>query len=215
MMKSTLLPFLTLYAAALAIPNHATPSQQQSLISVDVMAEKDQVRGHNDALYGPVPKKDQLLDIEFLEIAPTPIISDRVFFVYLRGSIPESKKKELVLLDEGLVNATLTMSSSAVYPGGDSEDIKSVTVPFKTASFNDDAHLVFRDARGAQVDYLPSSGRSDVLLDFQIPIMFLKSGIWTFNVDVRLGDRGNTCLFAISLSQWLDGRLKGSDLRIV
>ena len=101
------------------------------------------------------------------------------------------------------------MSSSVVYPGGNSEDSESVTVPFKTTSFNDYAHLVIRDARGAQVDYLPSSGRSDVLLDFQIPTMFLKSGTWTFNVDVRLGDKGNTCVFAISLSQWLDGALKG------
>ena len=82
-------------------------------------------------------------------------------------------------------------------------------MPFKTTSFNDSAHLLIRDARGVQVDYLPSSGRSDVLLDFQIPTMFLKSGTWTFNVDVRLGDKNNTCAFAISLSQWLDGPLKG------
>lgn len=101
------------------------------------------------------------------------------------------------------------MSSSVVYPGGNSEDSKSVTVPFKTTSFNDYAHLVIRDASGAQVDYLPSSGRSDVLLDFQIPTMFLKSGTWTFNVDVKLKYKGNICLFAISLSQWLDGALQG------
>lgn len=101
------------------------------------------------------------------------------------------------------------MSSSVVYPSGNSEDSESVTVPFKTTSFNDYAHLVIRDDRGAQVDYLSSSGRSDVLLDFQIPTMFLKSGTWTFNVDVRLGDKGNKCVFAVSLSQWLDGALKG------
>jgi hypothetical protein len=101
------------------------------------------------------------------------------------------------------------VSSSVVYPGGNSEDSRSVTVPFKTTSFNDYAHLVIRDARGAQVDYLTSNGRSDVLLDFQIPTMFLKSGMWTFNVDIRLGDKSNTCVFAISLSQWLDGAFKG------
>jgi hypothetical protein len=70
---------------------------------------------------------------------------------------------------------------------------------------SDDAHLVIRNARGAQEDYLPSSGRGDVLLDFQIPTLFLKSGVWTFNVDARLGDESNTCVLAISLSQWLDG----------
>ena len=125
--------------------------------------------------------------------------------------MPESKK-ELGLLHESLVNATLTVTSSVVYPGSDSKDSKSYTVPFKTTAFNDFAHLIIRDAHGAQVDYLPSSGRSDVLLDFQIPTMFLKSGTWTFDVDVRLGDKGNTCIFAISLSQWLDGHLRSSVL---
>ena len=74
-MKSTFLHFLILCTAELAITSHAKPSQQKSLVSVDIMAKQDKVRGHNDAVYGPVPKEDQLLDIEFLEIAPTPIIA--------------------------------------------------------------------------------------------------------------------------------------------
>ncbi|KAE9378764.1 hypothetical protein N431DRAFT_553141 [Stipitochalara longipes BDJ] len=209
MMRSAFQHFLALYAAALVTISYAKSPQQKSLFSVDIMAEQDKVRGHSDAIYGPVPKEYQLLDVEFLEVAPTPIIADRIFFVYLRGYIPESKKKELGLLDEGLINATLAVSSSVVYPDGNSEVSKPLTVPFKTTSFNDEAHLVIRDAHGAQVDYLPSSGRGDVLLDFQIPTMFLKSGTWTFNVDARLGDKGNTCVFAISASQWLDGALKG------
>ena len=45
------------------------------------MAEQDKVRGHSDAIYGPVPKEDQLLDVEFLEIAPTPIIAYVAFLV--------------------------------------------------------------------------------------------------------------------------------------
>jgi hypothetical protein len=45
------------------------------------MAEQDKVRGHNDAIYGPVPKEDQLLDVEFLEIAPTPIIAYAPFLI--------------------------------------------------------------------------------------------------------------------------------------
>ncbi|KAF4610387.1 hypothetical protein G7Y89_g15732 [Cudoniella acicularis] len=192
MTKSTFLHFLTLCAAALAITRHAKPSEQKSLVSVDIMAEQDKVRGHNDAIYGPIPKEDQLLDVEFLEIAPTPIIADRVFFVYLRGYMPESKKKELGLLDEGLANATLTVSSSVVYLDGNSEDSESVTVRFKTTSFNDYAHLVIRDACGAQVDYLPSSGRSDVLLDFQIPTMFLKSASRPQDRLVR--GLGSTCV---------------------
>jgi hypothetical protein len=75
MIKSTFLHFLTLCAAALAVTSHTKLSQQKSLFSVDIMAKQDKVRGHNDAIYGPVPKEDQLLDVEFLEIAPTPIIA--------------------------------------------------------------------------------------------------------------------------------------------
>ena len=75
MMKSTFQHFLTLCAAGLAITSHVKSSQQKSLFSMDIMAEQDKVRGHSDAIYGPVPKEDQLLDVEFLEIAPTPIIA--------------------------------------------------------------------------------------------------------------------------------------------
>lgn len=62
-------------------------------------------------------------------------------------------------------------------------------MPLKTAPLDGAGHLLNRDSNGIQVDYLPSSGRSDMLLDFQIPVMFLKSGMWTFKVDARLGDK--------------------------
>jgi hypothetical protein len=75
MMKSTFLHFLNLCAAALAITSDAKTTKQKTLFSVDIMAEQDKVRGHSDAVYGPVPKEDQLLNVEFLEIAPTPIIA--------------------------------------------------------------------------------------------------------------------------------------------
>jgi hypothetical protein len=75
------LPFLTFYAVALATSSHAKPSQQKSLFSVDIMAERDKVRGHNDAIYSPVPKEDQLFGVEFLEIAPTPIKAYAPFLI--------------------------------------------------------------------------------------------------------------------------------------
>lgn len=115
--------------------------------------------------------------------------------------------ENLGIPDGGLVNATLNTSCSAVYSDGSQEEPRSLTVPFMTMSPNDYVHLVIRDARGAQVDYLPSSGRSDVLLDFQLPAMFLKSGTWTFSIEARLGDESNACLFAMTLTQWLDGGL--------
>ncbi|KAL3435227.1 hypothetical protein BDV09DRAFT_185179 [Aspergillus tetrazonus] len=169
------------------------------------MGQHENVPGHNDTIYDIVPKEDQIFKVEFLEIAPTPIIADRVFFIYLRGYLPESRKKELALLDESLVNATLKVSSSAVYADGSHEKEGSITWPLRTTPFNDLAHLVIRDARGVQVDYLPSSDRSELLLDFQLPTIWLRSGMWTFKVDARAGDADNTCLFAMSLTQWLDG----------
>ncbi|PYH78321.1 hypothetical protein BO82DRAFT_357411 [Aspergillus uvarum CBS 121591] len=172
------------------------------------MAQLDnRVPGHNDATYDTVPENDQIFKIEFLEIAPTPIIADRVFFVYLRGCLPESKKKELVLPDEALINATLKISASVVYPDGSHDDEDSTTGPLKTTPFNNLAHLTIRDTFGVQVDYMPSSNCSEILLDFQFLTMFLRTGMWTFKVDARAGDANNTCLFAMKLTQWLEGRL--------
>lgn len=133
--------------------------------------------------------------------------SDRIFFVYLRGSIPEFKKRELGLHDRDLFNATVTVSSSAQYSDGSHADEESITIPLKTIPINDVAHLMIRDAGGRQVDYLPSSDQSDIILDFGIPTTFLKSGMWTFKVDARVGDKDNTCLFAMSLTQWLEGHM--------
>ncbi|CAJ2502973.1 Uu.00g103670.m01.CDS01 [Anthostomella pinea] len=196
-MKAILLQLLLHCAGALAVV-----TQQKPLVGVD------EVPGHNNATYGPVPKNDQLFAVEFLEIAPTPIIADRVFFVYLRGFLPESKKKELGLVDESLADATLTVCTSVVYPNGRREEPTSVAARLKTTAFADTAHLVIRNDRGDQVDYLPSSGQSDLLLDFQLPKVFLQSGMWTFSVDARLGDQNNTCLFAVEITQWLHGSLQ-------
>lgn len=138
---------------------------------------------------------------------PTPDIfpSDRIFFLFLRGEIPQSKKRYLEHLDH-LATATLGITLSAVLPDGKREGPKTYTVPLRTTAFADAAHLSIRDATGACVDHLTSSGRNDILVDYWIPGMFLQTGTWTFEVVARLGD--GSCLFAISLTQWLEGRLK-------
>jgi hypothetical protein len=100
------------------------------------------------------------------------------------------------------------VSGSVIYADGSHDDEESVTLPLKTMAFNDLARLTIRDARGVQVDYMPSSDRSDILLDFQIPTLWLRSGMWTFKVDARVGDVDNTCLFAMAMTQWLEGRLE-------
>lgn len=54
---------------------------------------------------------------------------------------------------------------------------------------------------------MPSTGPSEIVLDFQIITMFLKTGMWTLKVDARAGDVNNTCLFAGKMTQWLEGWL--------
>lgn len=53
---------------------------------------------------------------------------------------------------------------------------------------------------------MPSKGYSALLLNFQLPSLFIRSGTWTFNVDARIGDEADTCLFAMSVTQWLEGQ---------
>jgi hypothetical protein len=74
-MKSILPQFLPLCTAALAVLVMTNPAQQELLVREDVMIQQDKVPGHNDAVYDIVPKEDQILKIEFLEIAPTPILA--------------------------------------------------------------------------------------------------------------------------------------------
>ena len=40
-----------------------------------IMLKQDKVPIHSDAIYDTVPKDDQLLKVEFLEVAPTPIVA--------------------------------------------------------------------------------------------------------------------------------------------
>lgn len=123
------------------------------------------------------------------------------------GPYAQAKTKNMGQSGDSLTNATLALSSSTVYPDGSCDDSTVLTVPLKTTLLNDDAHFFIRNSHGVQVEYMQSSGRSDILLDFQLPTMFLKSGTWTFKVDARLGDEANTCLFAMSVTQWLEGRM--------
>ncbi|KAM4066416.1 hypothetical protein HRG_000520 [Hirsutella rhossiliensis] len=160
------------------------------------MAEPVKVPGHNNATYGPVPKKDQLLHVEFVEMAPSPVPVDQIFFLYLRGVMPPS--------DKDLGTAKLSITLSVVLPDGQHEDPKTYTVPLCTTAFGDAAHLSIRNATGAYVDHL-GGGTNDILVDCAIPSVFLQTGTWTFETVASLDD--GTCLFAMSLTQWLEGRL--------
>lgn len=84
-------------------------------------------------------------------------------------------------------------------------------MPFKQTTFRELGHLSIRDEQGDLVDYIRSSGRGDIVFDLQIPVYFLKTGMWTFYVYARAVDKGNTCLFAGSVAQWLEDDMDDDD----
>jgi hypothetical protein len=72
-------------------------------------------------------------------------------------------------------------------------------------AYNDNSHLTIRNAEGAHVEYLSADGANDVLLDMWILGMFIRRGEWKFGVEAELED--GRCLFALELTQSLDGSL--------
>ncbi|KAM7199198.1 hypothetical protein V8F33_004673 [Rhypophila sp. PSN 637] len=215
-MRLILLHSLSIFAASNLNAAIASAHEQQVLNPETAMAEntsaaiKIGVPGHNDAFYGPVPKKDQIFMIDFLEIAPSPIPVEKIFFVLLRGEIPSSHADDVT--QGQLAAATLNITISVTRPKSDQEDDKergdtsSYTIPLQTAELADEAHLAIRDSQGRHVDSLtaPGTGRNDILTDYWIPGMFLETGKYKFEVVAELED--GRCLFAVWVEQWLEGR---------
>ncbi|SPN99081.1 uncharacterized protein DNG_02120 [Cephalotrichum gorgonifer] len=163
-------------------------SQQEPLTQVDVIITgvegADRISGNNNATYGPVPRDEQLFRIELLEIAPSPIPVDQIFFVLLRGYIPPSKEKDIN--PDHLAAATLSITLSALLSDGEIEKPKTYAVPLRTTAFRDNAHISIRDEEGNFVDGLTGKGNNDIVTDFWIPGMFLRTGRWTFEVVGRM-----------------------------
>ncbi|KAF1836711.1 hypothetical protein BDW02DRAFT_566801 [Decorospora gaudefroyi] len=204
-MKSLLSTTLTLCAlqtiSAINLPFRPVAHKPQ----IPVMSEPQdmlKVPGDNNATYGPVPKAEQLLQVEHLSIAPSPIPVNKIFFTLLRGEILPSKRENLPNLAHLLATATLTITSSAVLADGTHLAPQSYTVPFRTTAFADSAHISIRNRTGSYVEHFDGTGTNDILSDYWIPGMWLQTGMWTFEVVVKLGD--GKCLFAISLTQWLE-----------
>ena len=99
----------------------------------------------------------------------------------------------------------LKISLSTEYPNGQSDGPETYTVPLKTMAYNDNSHLAIRNAEGRHVEYLSAEGANDILLDMWILGMFMRKGEWKFGVEAELED--GRCLFALELTQFLDGSL--------
>ncbi|KAK4994554.1 hypothetical protein LTR66_005443 [Elasticomyces elasticus] len=165
------------------------------------------VPGTNNATYGPVPKAEQIFEVEFLVIAPSPIPVDETVFVWLRGEILPSRGTALdTLNDADLANATLAINLSTVYPDGRPDEPDTYNIPLRAEAYSKVAHIAVRNATGAHVDCLTLSGPNDILADMLIPGQFLRTGEWTFEIVAKLAD--GTCLFAMSLTRQLEGSLR-------
>ena len=85
--------------------------------------------------------------------------SNRIFFVYLRGTLPDVP---------GLDAASRRITSEATLETGHHADAITYTVPLRTTAFNDYTHLAIRDASGRHVETL-RAGWNDVVVDTWIP----------------------------------------------
>lgn len=134
------------------------------------------------------------------------VLRDHVVFVWLRGYIrPMRPGAPDAVTDDDLSEATLKLTSSAVYPNGEVEDSMSITIPLEATVFNIYTHLSIRNESGAYVDYLTTAGANDILLDWGLLMGdYMRAGDWTFDVAAELPD-GRT-LFALTLTQFLNGR---------
>ena len=215
-MFSTLLQILTCRILAATRPHthplqallldSQTPSMATPMATPTVTTEK-RVPGSNNATYCNIPSDEQLFESRLphclctstptnsKQIPPplTVITSDQIFFVYLRGIVPHLP---------GLADSRLRITSEAGLASGESQGPITYTVPLKTTTFGDIAHLAIRNETGAYGGGL-SPGRNDLLADYWIPGAFLKTGWWTFHVEGILPD--GRCLFRFQKREWLEG----------
>lgn len=79
-MKAIVAHVLVLCTAILTKASPVQSSNLQVLLAgsngnIMASAINDKVPGHSDATYSVVPKEKQILKVEFLDIAPTPILA--------------------------------------------------------------------------------------------------------------------------------------------
>jgi hypothetical protein len=117
-MKSLLIQLLSLCAlgTALLAANHVSVSDSQQIrlplvaAMADDTARAVKVPGNNNATYGPVSQAEQLLDIEFLDIAPSPIP------VYAHSLLPAISRIDKHIANTVLVTKSSSLSSEDLSP---------------------------------------------------------------------------------------------------
>ncbi|KAI0114006.1 hypothetical protein GGR51DRAFT_546692 [Nemania sp. FL0031] len=160
------------------------------------------VPGYNNFTYGPVPKENQLFQLDFLEVSPSPMITDRFVFFLLRGRLLKPKDNPVQTTDN-LANATASLTMSAALESGERLGPDTYSMPFRTTPLGLGGHISIHEMGKTEVDYLTYDSLHDILVYYQAPSMFVKTGMYTFEIITRLED--GTCIFAYSATQWLKG----------
>nr|OQO31337.1 hypothetical protein B0A51_02111 [Rachicladosporium sp. CCFEE 5018] len=161
------------------------------------------VPGRNNATYGKTPAKDQLFTIEFLDVAPFPIVSGELYYIYLYGNFwPQWTPG---LSEAELAKATLSITFSIIYADGSQDHSKPWTIPLESKMLDRFRHIGICNETGHATDHM-SLRANDIVADGYIPKQFVVSGNWTMEGDARLPD--GTCLFDFAMTQWVDGNLQ-------
>jgi hypothetical protein len=123
----------------------------------------------------------------------------------MRGEIAPSKARELGLRidDTLLADATITGTMEVTYANGEVAPSESATVPLRTAH-SPGSNLAFRQWGGGAQDQLVVGVRQDILADTLIWSESMRTGTYTWTFEAMLP--GGECLFAVQLSQWLEGK---------
>lgn len=132
-------------------------------------------------------------------------------YIHLQGWIPNTTSDQRPISQDSLNNSNLTVTVYGTQDDGEKlERYTWLIVRLRTSqTAHGEMHLAIRDGGGKHLDYL-TSGMNDILIDGVFPSPFVgKNGTYTFEVTARLGDehdgQDGTCLFSISMTQWLEG----------
>lgn len=135
------------------------------------------------------------------------INSDVIFFTLLRGYVDTAKAQAKGIDDAALANASISVTMSVTSPEGETDEPNTYTAPLRPIA-NMMGHLAIRNSLGVYVESLTLGKRDyrthDIITDLWIPGMFLETGMWRFEVVAKLEDE--SCLFALTVEQWLEGK---------
>jgi hypothetical protein len=105
----------------------------------------------------------------------------------------------------GLEDAKFQVTNSAELPSGEKLEPMTNTIPLRTFAADEIAHFTVRFP-GSRFGGPLQPGVNEIVTDYWLPGMFVKTGMWTFKIEAILPGKGmeeDRYLFAFQMSQWL------------